>query len=118
MKIDILFKKDEEEDLKKAVQIAKIVQEAAETINTKVEINLTNDFRAFSRLATNFPLTPVVVINNHLEFAGNIPDLEKVKEKLRAYLEGDTSLMEWKNFHIFNIGGYKWSTAKKKSWKF
>ena len=94
MKVDILFKKDEEGESKMVFEIAEMVQEISLDINAKVDINVTNNFRDFSHLATNFPKTPVVVINNHLEFAGMIPDREKIKEKMLGHLGGDGSLLE------------------------
>jgi len=95
LQVQILFKKDDENDLEKVARIAKIIQDISLELDMRTEIELTNDFRAFSHLATNFSVTPIVILNNHVEFIGSVPQPEKVREKLKAYQAGrDSSLME------------------------
>ena len=79
MNIDMLFKKDEENKVKLFVTG---LQRAADLANIKITINTTQNFNAFGGHSFNPSKTPIVFINGHFEFAGEMPGVPVLQAKL------------------------------------
>ena len=82
VKVHILYRKDKPEDLVKAEDMKKAVLNAAKIINKMVEVELSTNFRQFENLSVNLSMTPICVMDGNSEFAGNVPSVDTIKQKL------------------------------------
>jgi len=82
LKVHILYRKDKPEDIVKAEDMKKVVLSAAKIINKMVEVELSTNFRQFENISVNLALTPICIMGGNTEFAGNVPALDVVKQKL------------------------------------
>lgn len=82
VKVHILYRKDKPEDIIKAEDMKKAIFSAAKIINKQVEIELSTNFRQFENISVNLALTPICVMDGTSEFAGNVPSVDVIKQKL------------------------------------
>jgi len=82
VKVHILYRKDKPEDITKAEDMKKVVLSAAKIINKQVEVELSTNFRQFENISVNLAMTPICVMDGTSEFAGNVPSIDVVKQKL------------------------------------
>ncbi len=79
MRIDILSKKGEENKVK---FFTTGLQRAAQLANIQIDINTTQNFSAFGGHSFNPSKTPIVFINGHVEFMGEMPGVPVLQVKL------------------------------------
>ncbi len=80
LKIVILHKPEEKYRVN---QVQKALEQAARMANVKITITRSNDFAAFSKFSFNPANTPIIFINESLEFVSAVPQLHMLKRKLR-----------------------------------
>ena len=76
MKVEILAKPSEPTG-----HLERLVQNAASSMKIQVQVFKTNNFSAYSHLAINPTLTPIIIINGSVEFAGKPPEFEVLKKR-------------------------------------
>ena len=77
MNIEILVKPKES-----TIPIERVIQTAASALKIKVQVVRTNNFEAYSHLAINPTLTPIVIIDGKVEFAGKAPNVAFFTKRL------------------------------------
>ena len=77
MKIDILIKPGQDPS-----QMENVFKVAANLAGIPLQINRTSNFAAFSNCSVNPAMTPIVIINGQVEFAGGLPNVDLVKKRL------------------------------------
>ena len=62
------------------------IERAAKELKTVVQITVSSNFRDYAHLSVNPSLTPIVIMDNVTEFAGNkFPPYEALKKKLATH---------------------------------
>ena len=84
VRVIVLFRKERphEEDVVK--QIVNIVKTASEMSNTAIEIEATTDFQQFEDIALDISKTPILLINEMVEFTQKAPPVDLVRQRLVA----------------------------------
>ena len=77
MKIEILAKPTDS-----TAHVERLIRTAATALRVQVEVSKTSNFTAYSHLAINPTLTPIIIINGSVEFAGRAPELEILKKRI------------------------------------
>ena len=80
LKVVILHKPEEKYRVN---QVQKALEQAARMANVKISITRTNDFPAYSKFSFNPANTPIIFINESLEFISAVPQLHMLKKKLQ-----------------------------------
>ena len=75
--IEILSKPDE-----RVENIERTLRMAARSNNIDLSITHTHDFRRYSHHAINPSVTPIVIIEGNVEFAGKGADMDIIKRRL------------------------------------
>ena len=82
VKVHILYRKDKPDDITKAEAMKKLIMNAGKIINKQVEVELSTNFRQFENISVNLAMTPICIMDGISEFAGNVPSIDVIKQKL------------------------------------
>ena len=81
MKVIILTKPEE-----KFPQIKENIERAAKELKAEVQVIISSNFRDYAHLSVNPGLTPIIIMDNITEFAGNkFPPFEALKKKVAIH---------------------------------
>jgi len=78
LKIDILVKPREKTD-----KVERIINDCAKLANIKIQLNRTSNFALYTQHAINPSMTPIIIINGSVEFAGSQLIPGAVKRRLK-----------------------------------